>query len=96
MDEATQWEVVSATAQISESARGQDKPQRVLLKFGDWHVYKGINPLRQRDLGNFVAELADGRNGASLHILVLGAKGTHALYAGYAGYDQNCASCVWS
>jgi hypothetical protein len=29
-------------------------------------------------LGNFVAELADGQGVQSLHILVLGARGTHA------------------
>jgi hypothetical protein len=66
-----------------EAARGQDKPQRVLFKFGDWHLYKGINPLHQRDLGNFIAEFADGQDRTSLHILVLGARGTHALFSGY-------------
>jgi hypothetical protein len=66
-----------------QTAAAQSKPPRALLKFGDWHLYKGINPLHQRDLGNFVAEFAEGRNQASLHILVLGAKGTHALFAGY-------------
>jgi len=66
-----------------QAASGQSKSPRVLLKFGDWHLYKGINPLRQRDLGNFVAEFAEGRNQTSLHIMVLGAKGTHALFAGY-------------
>jgi hypothetical protein len=65
------------------AAGGNDKPQRVLLKFGDWHMYMGINPLHQRDLGNFVAEFADARKTNSLYILVLGAKGTHALFAGY-------------
>lgn len=64
-------------------AAGDDPPQRILFKFGDWHLYKGINPLQQRDLGNFVAELADGQGRTSLHILVLGAKGTHAVYSGY-------------
>jgi hypothetical protein len=63
--------------------RAAGEPQRVLLKFGDWHLYKGINPLDQRDLGNFVAEFAEGRNATSLHIMVLGAKGTHALFGGY-------------
>jgi hypothetical protein len=67
-----------------QAAGGPAKPQRVLLKFGDWHLYKGINPLHERDLGNFVAEFADGRNSTSLHIMVLGAKGTHALFTGYA------------
>ncbi len=66
-----------------QAGREPGKPPRVLLKFGDWHLYKGINPLHERDLGNFVAEFADGRDETSLHILVLGAKGTHALFAGY-------------
>jgi hypothetical protein len=56
---------------------------RVLLKFGDDHGYQGINPLGQRDLGNFVAELADGQNVGSLAIDVLGARGIHRRYAGY-------------
>jgi hypothetical protein len=56
---------------------------RVLFKFGDYHMYKGINPLRQRDLGNFVAERAEGEGATSLHIMILGARGVHALYGGY-------------
>lgn len=65
------------------AAGGENRRQRVLLKFGDWHVYKGINPLHQRDIGNFVAELADAHKVNSLNILVLGGKGTHARFAGY-------------
>ena len=57
---------------------------RVLFKFGDFHMYKGFNVLHQRDLGNFVAELADGEKAQSLHILVLGARGIHAAFGGYA------------
>ena len=57
--------------------------QRILLKFGDDHGFKALNPLNQRDLGNFVAELAEGGGSKSLHIDVLGAHGTHRLYAGY-------------
>ena len=55
----------------------------MLLKFGEWHLYKGFNPLHQRDLGNYIAEMADGQGSSSLHICVLGAKGTHMLYGGY-------------
>jgi hypothetical protein len=56
---------------------------KVLLKFGDWHLYKGFNPLGQRDVGNFIAERADGEGGRSLHILVLPVKGTHGQFGGY-------------
>lgn len=55
---------------------------RVLLKFGDNHMGKGFNALGQRDLGNFVAERAEGQGASSLHMLVVGTKGVHALYNG--------------
>jgi len=57
---------------------------KLLFKFGDWHLYKGVNPLGQRDLGNFIAETAEGSGAASLHILVLGAQGVHATFGGYS------------
>jgi hypothetical protein len=66
------------------AAKTQKPDPRVLLKFGDDHLGKGFNVLHQRDLGNFVAEVADGEAAHSLHILVLGARGTHAVFTGYA------------
>ncbi len=66
-----------------EAATAVGQQGKVLVKLGDWHLYKGFNPLNQRDLGNYVAELADGRGETSLHICVLGAKGAHRLYGGY-------------
>lgn len=59
------------------------KSPRVLVKFGDWHLYKGYNPLHQRDLGNYIAEIADGHGSTSLHICILGAKGTRRFSGGY-------------
>jgi hypothetical protein len=56
---------------------------KVLLKFGDWHLYKGVNPLGQLDIGNFISERADGDGEQSLHILVLGAGGSHGSFGGY-------------
>ncbi len=58
-------------------------PPRLLLKFGDNHMFKGFNPIHQRDLGNFVAELADGQGVRSLHIEIVGVSGVHRLYGGY-------------
>jgi hypothetical protein len=55
---------------------------RLLLKFGANHAYKSINPLNQRDLGAYVAERAEGEGVSALHIIVLGAKGSEAGYAG--------------
>jgi hypothetical protein len=57
-------------------------PSRVLFKFGDVHMGKGFNDHGQRDVGNFVAERADGEGAGSLHMAVYGAKGIHALYNG--------------
>lgn len=43
---------------------------------------KGFNALGQRDLGNFVAERAEGEGASSLHLVVVGAKGIYAIYNG--------------
>lgn len=60
-----------------------EEPQaRVLMKFGAYHLYKGYNPLGQRDLGNFVAEHADGEGVKSLNLIVAGARGVEAGYNG--------------
>lgn len=58
---------------------------RVLMKFGAWHFYKSLNPLDQRDLGAYVAERAEGEGVTALHIMVPGARGD---YAGYAGVGR--------
>jgi hypothetical protein len=57
---------------------------RILLKFGDNHMWKGFNDTHQLDLGNFVAELASEEHSTSLHIQVLAARGTLAEFDGYA------------
>ncbi|VXB72556.1 hypothetical protein [Brevundimonas sp. G8] len=65
------------------AAHFAEAPQaRVLMKFGAYHLYKGYNPLGQRDVGNFVAEHADGEGVQSLHMIVVGARGTEAGYNG--------------
>jgi hypothetical protein len=55
---------------------------RVLMKFGAYHLYKGYNPLGQRDVGNFVAEHADGEGVQSLNMIVVGARGAEGGYNG--------------
>lgn len=65
------------------AAHFAEAPQaRVLMKFGAWHLYKGFNPLGQRDVGNFVAEHADGVGVKSVNMIVVGAKGVEAGYDG--------------
>ncbi len=66
-----------------EAAAAAGQNGKVLAKFGALHFYKGFNPLQQRDLGNYIAEVADGQGARSLHIAVFGAKGTHIGFAGY-------------
>jgi hypothetical protein len=55
---------------------------KVLMKFGDWHLYKGFNPLQNNDIGNFVTELADGQGVKAVHIIILPVKGTRLRFAG--------------
>jgi hypothetical protein len=65
------------------TAQGQDaKPPKIMFKFGAWHMFKGINPLHNNDLGNFVTELADGHGVKSVHILILAVKGSQLRFAG--------------
>jgi hypothetical protein len=65
------------------AAHFAEAPQaRVLMKFGAYHLYKGYNPLGQRDVGNFVAEHADGEGAQSLNMIVVGARGAEGGYNG--------------
>ncbi|MDQ4624802.1 hypothetical protein [Janthinobacterium lividum] len=58
--------------------------QRMLLKAGAIHVFRGYNPLGagSREIGNYLAEYAEGRGQKSLHVLVLALKGQQAQFAG--------------
>ncbi|AQR69827.1 hypothetical protein BZG29_16975 [Janthinobacterium sp. LM6] len=58
--------------------------QRMLLKAGAVHVFRGYNPLNagSREIGNYLAEYAEGRGQKSLHVLVLASKGQQAQFAG--------------
>jgi len=62
-------------ANYQELSKSTGRPVRVLLKFGGNHLFKGFNETDLNDLGNFVAEFADGLAGTSLHIEVLGMRG---------------------
>jgi hypothetical protein len=66
--------------------RGAEQPDtkapKVMFKFGAWHMFKGINPLHNSDLGNFVTELADGQGTRSVHIMILAVQGTQLRFAG--------------
>lgn len=66
----------------AQHASPEVRQGRWLVKFGDWHLYRGFNPLQQLDLGNYFSEKADAERRESLHIIVLGGKGTRLIYAG--------------
>ncbi|MEZ5417341.1 MAG: hypothetical protein R2708_08355 [Vicinamibacterales bacterium] len=57
-------------------------PPPTLFKFGAYHVMKGLNLLESREIGNYVAEVADGRGTPSLHILVMAVKGRQRRFDG--------------
>lgn len=58
----------------AESA-GEKQP-RALLRFGAYHMIRGITPTNLFDIGNFVSEFAASNGRESLHILVLAGGGT--------------------
>lgn len=67
-------------------ALARRKPDaRVFLKFGSMHTGKGFDLLHQRNLGNYVAELADRQGAQSLHIAIYGVRGNAAVMAQYRG-----------
>jgi hypothetical protein len=78
-----------------QATQADGAPPKVLFKFGAWHMYTGINPLRNNDMGNFITELADGQGTTSLHIAILGVKGSQLRFAGigrpYQPADFNLA-----
>jgi hypothetical protein len=78
-----------------QATQAEGAAPKVLFKFGAWHMYKGMNPLRNNDMGNFVTELADGQGATSLHIVILGVKGSQLRFAGigrpYQAADLNLA-----
>lgn len=54
----------------------------VLFKLGALHVMKGLNTLNSREIGNYVAEVADGLGRPSFHILIMAVKGQQRRFAG--------------
>lgn len=64
--------------------------QKLLVKVGANHAYKGNNPLNNRDIGNFLAERAEGQGHSSLHLIVMAAKGKQLRFAG-AGKPHQAA-----
>ena len=67
-------------ANYARAARTSAAPPKVLLKFGGYHVYRGLNPVHGSGIGNYVAEFAEGQGAQSLHIRLLPVKGSFPIY----------------
>jgi hypothetical protein len=55
---------------------------KLFFKFGEEHMYRGFNPIRNNDVGNTMAEIADTAGLKDVHILMLGIEGTQTAFAG--------------
>ena len=70
------------SADYAEAARSEPSPPKVLLKFGSFHLYRGLNPMHQSGLGNYVAEFAARHGAQSLHICLMPVKGSGFMFPG--------------
>jgi hypothetical protein len=67
-------------ANYARAARTAAAPPKVLLKFGAYHVYRGLNPVRGSGIGNYVTEFAEAQGAQSLHIRLLPVKGSQPIH----------------
>lgn len=67
-------------ADYAEAARAESAPPKVMLKFGAYHVYRGLNPMQGSGIGKYVADLANGQGAQSLHICLLAVKGSAPVF----------------
>ena len=69
-------------ADYQRAERAEGHAPKVFFKFGAFHMGKGFNLLHNNDIGNLVTELADSHGTKSLHIVMLGVKGSQLHFAG--------------
>jgi hypothetical protein len=67
-------------ANYARAASSSAALPKVLLKFGGYHVYRGLNPVHGSGIGNYVAEFAEGQGAQSLHIRLMAVKGSFPIY----------------
>jgi len=67
-------------ANYARAASAAATPPKVLLKFGGFHVYRGLNPAHGSGIGNYVAEFAEAQGAQSLHIRLMPVKGSVTIY----------------
>jgi hypothetical protein len=68
------------SADYAEAALTEVAPPKVLLKFGAYHIYRGLNPVHGSGIGNYVAEFAEGQGAQSLHLYVVAVRGSEPIY----------------
>jgi hypothetical protein len=67
-------------ANYARAASSAAAPPKVLLKFGAYHGYRGLNPVHGSGIGNYVAEFAEAQGAQSLHIRLMPVKGSQPIY----------------
>jgi hypothetical protein len=67
-------------ANYARAASTSAAPPKVLLKFGAYHMYRGLNPVHGSGIGNYVAEFAEGQGAQSLHISLMAVKGSQPIH----------------
>ena len=77
------------TADYLHLAQQRGHEPRVLLKFGDNHLYRGFDTTNTSNLGNYISEFADERGFTSLHILIRGIRGQESHNMGTGRPDQS-------
>ena len=72
---------------MAAAAQGSTPP-KVIFKFGDFHMYRGRNPMHSDEVGNLVSEIAESRQLQSLHILLVPVAGAQSRLAGVGKPSQ--------
>jgi hypothetical protein len=67
-------------ANYARAASSAAAPPKVLLKFGAYHGYRGLNPVHGSGIGNYVAEFAEALGAQSLHIRLMPVKGSQPVH----------------
>jgi hypothetical protein len=65
-----------------------ERAGKIIVKFGDSHLFKGMNDNHNLNLGNYIAEAAQMEGQGSLHICVLGAGGKTSAFTKYGQPTQ--------
>lgn len=60
-----------------------DRAGKIIVKFGEWHLYKGMNPIHNLNLGNYIAETAEMEGQGLVNICILGTDGTESAFSQY-------------